>query len=146
MAYCVHISTCFAAPHTRLGAKIARDHMQKYDNEEEIWAMLKAFAEGKGFFNHRQGTLFNWGVIGNYTNGLEFSLQLLSFLEDLRAAENETFFFRTLHAMVFCEGEGKYATAYEIKPGEFAELATEPGIEPNLIVCAHKSTFCWNPF
>lgn len=145
MALDTHISTCFASEHTSVSTLLATEFLERIaDNDdhayEELQAMLKAYIDGKGFFEGPKGILFNWGYVGNYTNGEVFANTLREFLKELRNHAC-TGFGDSAHALVFVEIEGtESATCYEIKPNDDSD-------ESYLVVVEHKDLpFCWGQY
>lgn len=123
MALYTHISVCFSVDDNTFGRCIAKSYMRELEKDRDnasielIW-MLKAFSEGNGIFTGPKGSLFNWGIVGNYTGIEDFITQLIPFLEALRSDE-DTGFCDFEHAIVFYEREGsESATVYEIMPFE----------------------------
>lgn len=151
MAWYVHISTCFPAENTDESSRIAKEHLKQTHLKDEVIWMLLAFSRGEGFFTGPKGTLFNWGIIGNYTDGETCALQIMAFLEDLREYDKhdhaETGFSEYDHALVFVEEEQSEAvTVYEIKPGD-AAMGLEEEVRVNLMVYKHENMpFCWGQY
>lgn len=141
MGYYTHISTCFSAEYTEITMTLAIRAAEKIPDGagyDEAKRMLLAFAKGEGFFTGVKGTLFNWGHVGNYTDGQAFASVLLNFLQELRRY-NETGFSEFDHALVFWEAEGtESAVCYEIKP-------QDGNHDSYLVLAKHENLpFCWN--
>ena len=145
MGYYVHISVTFSADKEPV-INLAKEMLEKLtiddsDGHREAKAMLKAFSEGNGYNCGWKGSIWSWGIVGNYTDGEKFVKCLKPFWNELIINEKGAFEFD--HVIVFREPEQRgYAECWEIYQ---EENPNEVGYTGKLILKHHELLpFSWN--
>ena len=148
MGFYVHFHICFNADHSPEMVEAAKKQLkefwveeaEEYDCERETRRLLEAIQDPKNYNTGPKGSLFTWGIVGNYTRAGDVIDDLeLFFFELLSNRELDP--YSAEHIIVFEEKEqSEKAIAYEIYlKSPFYDIGNN-----ELIVKRHELPFCWN--
>ncbi len=136
MGHDVHLSLIMNCNDSKAISELANKHIDKVrDCTEAIW-FLEYISEGKGVTNGPKGSLFTWGIVGNYTYAGHFVEILMPFWKELFNTEIGPLNFE--HIIVFYEPEqSEQASCYEIS------YCTKSN---KVIIQDHRLPFAWMQF
>ncbi len=108
---------------------------------QECFEFLNAVLDSKNYNTGRKGTLFTWGIVGNYTPVDEIVENLSTFFDEMLRKEIGVGDFN--HIIFFQEREqSEQAECWEIYLEDIDDLENKG----KLIINHHKLPFCWNQF
>lgn len=157
MGFYVHFSVVFSADHNESMVAAAQkqidvfknpdykegDYYQdKWDCEYDTIRFLEAIQDPKNYNTGPKGTLFSWGIVGNFTRVRDVVDDLKDFFIEAFTNDNINLYPHR-HILFFQEREGsEQAQAYEIylKQGSMYKHSKE---DPELVVKHHDLPFAW---
>lgn len=147
MGFYVHFHICFNADYSRDMAQAAQDILDMlWDKEgeehacerEAVW-LLKAIQDLKNYNTGPKGSLFTWGIVGNYTRADDVIDDLKEFFLEL-LTNRKLDPYVSEHIIAFEEKEqSEKAIAYEI----YLKFPSYEAKGNELIVKRHEMPFCW---